>query len=473
MTLRERLASAASAEGGIIFTLGFIAGFPHYFYADLGWQLAEGRALWGGSFPTRLPEAIAAGPWIDHEWLFEALAWPFWAHAAWPVFAALCTALVATVPLLAVAIARRCGASPFVANACGYLTIASAVTSYAPRPQTIAELCFALELLLLLGPLRRPWLALPLAALWANVHGSVVLAPLLAAIVAAGHWIESGQPSRKLIEAALWSLAGTLLSPLGIETWTSAAQFASRSDIIATSDWQPVSFSYPVEFFVLVTCGAALVAGGVPIVRRNATALGLLGIFTALWLLEARFLPFFGIAAVPAIAIALERSGWETRRRRAARTTRVAGGWLGLPLVVAVVATVLLRAPSSLQVDRDVLATDALVRTSGFAGRLFAPFTAGGYLELRGEPVAVLLDTHALPFGPQAWRDYATIDAARSGWQSALARNAIAGVVAADDGPLAAALRADPHWRIAASVDGQLLFTRRSRALQAPGSRAG
>ena len=104
MTLRERLASAASAEGGIIFTLGFIAGFPHYFYADLGWQLAEGRALWGGSFPTRLPEAIAAGPWIDHEWLFEALAWPFWAHAAWPVFAALCTALVATVPLLAPAI---------------------------------------------------------------------------------------------------------------------------------------------------------------------------------------------------------------------------------------------------------------------------------------------------------------------------------------------------------------------------------
>ena len=460
MTLRERLAAAASSESGVIFTLGFIVGFPRFWYADLGWQLAEGRTIWSGTFPTSLPEAIAAGRWVDHEWLFEALAWPFWAHGAWPLFAALCTALVACVPLACVVIARNCGASAFVANAVGYLAIGSSVTSYAVRPQTIAELCFALALLVLLGSLRRPWLLFPLTVLWANAHGSVVLAPLLAAIVFAGRRIESGAFSRKLLEALLWSLAGTLVSPAGIATWSDAVQLASRGDIIATSDWQPVSLSYPVEFFVLVTFGAALIAGGVPVARKHAVALALLTVFGSLWLLGARFLPFFGVAAVPALTIALGRSGWEERRRRAGRPLPAAGAWLLAPLALAVLGTSVLRAPAALQIDREVRATDALVRAARFEGRLFAPYAAGGYLQLRGEPVFVLLDSHALPFGPQAWSDYETIDAVRAGWQAALDRNGIAGIAASDDGALATALRGAPQWHAVSAADGETLFAR-------------
>jgi hypothetical protein len=460
MTLRERFAAAASSEGGVIFTLGFLVGFPHFFYQDLGWQLAEGRTIWNGTLPSTLPEAISAGPWIDHEWLFEAFAWPFWAHGVWPLFAALCTALVAAVPLAAVAIARRCGASPFAANATGYLTIASAVTSYAVRPQTIAECCFALELWLVLGPLRRPWLLFPLTVLWANVHGSVVLAPLAIAIVALGRWIESGRTPKRLLLGMVWSFAGTFVAPAGIATWTSIVQVASRPEIGNIAEWQPVSFAYPVEFFVIVTYGAALIAGGVPFVRKNATALALLGSFASLWLLGARFLPFFGIAAIPALAIAIERSGWESRRRRTSRPAPVANAWLAAPLAVAVIVAAVFLAPATLRLDREVRATDDLIRTARFQGHLFAPFLAGGYLQLREEPVLVVLDTHALPFGPSVWHDYTTIDTAAGGWQAALARYAISGVVAADGSPLATALGAAAGWRVAGSTAGELLYVR-------------
>jgi len=460
MTLRERMAAAASSEGGVIFTLGFIIGFPHYLYADLCWQLAEGRTLWAGTFPATLPEAFAAGTWIDHEWLFEWLAWPWWAHGLWPLAAALCAALVATVPLVAVAIARRCGASAYVANAAGYLTIASAVTSYAPRPQTVAELCFALVLFVLLGTLQRPWLLLPLTILWANVHGSVVLAPLLVALVAAGRAIEyGGVPPRRFLVAFGWALAGTFATPHGLATWSEAAAFASRGELLATSDWQPVSFAYPIELFVLVLYGAVLVAGGVPVARRNAVALLLLAVFVPLWLLHARFLPFFGIAAVPALAIALAGSGLERRRSRKP-TTDVRTPWLALPLLVALALTFALRAPQSLAVEPEPAATAALVERAHFTGRLFAPFTAGGYLQLRGDPVQVLLDTHAIPFGPDVWRDYRTIEDARAGWSEALARRALAGVVASDDGALATALKDAGGWRRAARASGYSLYVR-------------
>jgi hypothetical protein len=361
---------------------------------------------------------------------------------------------------VAVAIARRCGASPFVANAAGYLTIASAVTSYAVRPQTIAECCFALELLLVLGPLRRPWLLLPLTVLWANVHGSVVLAPLAVLVVAAGEWIRTGAAPRKLFEAAAWALVGTFVTPYAFGSWSSVLTIVSRPEIVTTADWQPVSLGYPVEFFVLATYGAALVAGGVPLERKNATALLLLAVFAPMWLLGARFLPFFGVAAVPAIAIAIGRLEGRIRRKRAAKPAAHASALLIAPLAFAVIVAAVFLAPGTLRLDREVRATDDLVRSASFRGHLFAPFPAGGYLQLREEPVRVLLDSHALPFGPNVWHDYTTIDGARGGWQEALARNAITGVVAPDGSPLAAALGVASGWRVAGSTAGELLFVR-------------
>ena len=470
MTLRERLVAAASSESGVIFTLGFIIGFPHYLYADLCSQIADGRMLWSGTFPRILPEAFDAAPWVDHEWLFELLAWPWWAHGLWPAFAALCTVLVALVPLCAVAIARRGDASPFVANAVGYLTIAGAVTSYSVRPQTIAELCFALELYVLLGPLRRPWLLFPLTVVWANAHGSVPLAPLLVALVAVGRSIETrSAPSRGLMIAFACALLGTLVTPSGLALWTSAAPIAARADLSQTADWRPVSLGYPIEFFVLFVYAAVLVAGGVPFVRRNAVALVLLAAFAPMWLLAARFLPFFVIAAVPALAIALSGSGLEQWRRRKPRSVRPGAAWLALPLLAALALTSVLLGPLSVKPQKGLAESDALVRAAGFHGRLFAPFTAGAYLELRGDPVQVLLDTHAVPFAPAAWLDYATIDAGRRGWREALDRRAIAGVIAVDDGALDSALSTAAGWHAVARVPGYVLFVR--APMQAPAHR--
>ena len=465
MNLRERAIAIAASERSVIFTLGFLIGYPNFLYHDLCWQLAEGRTLWSGTFPRTLPEAFAAGPWIDHEWLFEAFAWPWWAHGWWPVAAAIFTAVAALVPVLAVAIARRCGASAFVANGAGYVTIVSAVTAYVPRPQTIAEACFALELLVLLGPPRMLWLVLPLTILWANVHGSVTLAPLLVAVVAAGRAIETRTlPPRAMLVAFGLAAAGTLATPSGIATWIEAASFEHRPELLVTFDWQPVTLGVLVNQIAAIGYGAILLTGGVPIARRNAVALLLLLVFAPIYLLHQRFLPFFGVAAVPALAIALGRSRLERRRRRRAAQAGPRGLWLALPLALAIAATAALRASESLRVEPELAATDALIRESGFSGRLFAPFIAGGYLQLRQAPVQVLLDTHALPFGAGVWSDYAAIDAVSAGWDGALERRRIRGVVALDASALATALRRTAGWRLAAQTKGYVLFVRGNAA---------
>ena len=461
LTLRERLAAAGSDERGVIFTLAFIIGFPHYLYPDLCSQIAEGRGIWAGTFPVTAPTAFDSGPWVDHVWLFEAIAWPFWAHGAWPLFAAICTALAAATPLVAMALARRCGASAYVASAVGYLTIVATVTSYVVRPQTFAVLFFALELVVLAGALRRPWLLLALTIAWANMHGSAVIAPIVAGLYGIGRAVERGAaPERRYVEAAGWALLGSLFTPHGIALWASAGGFSTRGELVTTADWQPVSFAYSVDLFVIVTYAAALIAGGVPLERRNTVALLFLGTFGVLWLVQSRFLPFFGIAAVPALATALGRSGLEARRGRRSRAASIHAAWLAVPLVAAIGLTAWLRAPAAVHVEPELAAVDDLVRGSGFSGRLFAPYTAGGYLQLRAEPVLVMIDSHAVPFGPDVWRDYATIDGAHRGWREALDRRAIGAVATRDDGALASALSTARRWHVARRSAGYVLYVR-------------
>ena len=413
--------------------------------------------------------AIEAGPLVDHEWLFELAAWPFWAHGLFPVFALLCTAATASTPLVARTIAARCGATPWSANAAGYLTIVATVTSYAVRPQSFAVLAFGFVLLLALGPLERPWRLGLLAALWANLHGSAVLAPAVVAIVAAGRLVQGAAPP---LRARLWAgvafaALGTLVTPLGLGLYAGAAQYTPA--VLQTADWRPLSLDVPIEVVALGLYAYVLISGGVPVVRANAVALALLAAFGALWFAFVRFLPFFGLAAVPALTLALRADG-RPQGRHPGQGRPLAGGhvagrggagaWLGLPVVVAVVLAGAVFAPLSVRPDGVATAAEALVRASGFRGPLFVPFEAAAYLELERAPVRVLLDAHATPYAPAAWAAYRQIDAARPGWQRALAIRGIGGAIASDGSALAGALAADRTWSPCAHASGWTLYAR-------------
>lgn len=141
-------------------------------YGDLFWQIPEGRAILAGHLPTSVPYAIEAGRWIDHEWLFEAVAAWLWMHGAYAVLVLACTAAYAGLPIFVYRCARTLGFTDFAGGAVALLAGAGECGTNPNRPQTFIYYLLALEVALLWSGRFKPWQIFALAVLWANVHGS-------------------------------------------------------------------------------------------------------------------------------------------------------------------------------------------------------------------------------------------------------------------------------------------------------------
>ena len=109
--------------------------------------------------------------------------------------------------------------------------------------------------------LPRWWLLLPGTALWANIHGGWVLAPVVLGMVAVGRVLDHGMGdrlARRALGLALAAAAGAV-SPAGLTNITATVRFSQAgSDLIA--EWQattPMSWggAFTVAMLVLAVIG--------------------------------------------------------------------------------------------------------------------------------------------------------------------------------------------------------------------------
>src|SRR6185312_1161061 len=143
------------------------------------------------------------------------------------------------------------------------LTIGARFVGGAVRPETFAVDAFALVLCLLPGR-RSRWAAIPVVIVWANVHASVLLAPIVVAAFAC-------------IDVTLVPLAGatalaTLVTPHGIGLWSYAVTLALAPSVerATLSAWRPLSFTDPGAVLAVVPGLAVLALCGVRLRRRRA-----------------------------------------------------------------------------------------------------------------------------------------------------------------------------------------------------------
>jgi hypothetical protein len=176
------------------------------------------------------------------------------------------------------------------------------------RPQTFAQLLFALLLVPLTRPVlsRRGMVLIPLlAVLWANGHGSYVVLFALLGTVLLGRTIECLTASPRV---APWydpqvirlgvtlaaSLVGVgLLNPYGFELYTRTVQLAGHPSLqMAVTEWQPLTFAWDrgwhwVYMGSLVVIALTQLACKTPIQAGHLTLLVVFGIGAAL---QNRFL---------------------------------------------------------------------------------------------------------------------------------------------------------------------------------------
>jgi hypothetical protein len=440
---------------------------------DLAYQLRAGADILAG---RGIPSVdtwtfTAAGrPWFDQQWLAQVFLATMYQATGWTGLALLRVVLVVAIQgFLLGAIRRR---APSMRPRTAALLALGAFIVMAPalalRPQLFGIVLFAGSLAALAGRRERPgwWWIVPLLALvWANYHGSFVLAPLLVGLALLedlhDRWPGAGRTFAMLVATVL----ATFVTPFGPTVWLYARDLASNHEVTSRiSEWQPPRLTdVPGALFWLSVVAAGLTV--VILARRGRTvtwpAIVTLVVFAGLGAIAARGVAWWpGIAAVTIAGIACGASPEYASPEREPRRSLL-NGLVAVALVVAAVALMpfwrpmdrFLEAPEGLLADEAPSSvTAALRQLAKPADRVWNPQIWGSWFELAVPAPTYALDSRVEIFPSEIWARAEVVAEAKPGWEEVLDDAGVTIVVTEGSGtsPLAQALRsaAGFGWRL-------------------------
>src|SRR6266545_1982582 len=260
---------------------------------DLAYHLRAGDIMLDthAILRTDVFTSTAAGrPWLNQQWLAQIVLATAFRLGGWfglIVLRALLVGLVLTFVFLA------CRAAGAATKRAAWLTLAGGVVlllaRFHLRPQLFGMVCFAVTAWLVARRHTHPqgvWFVIPVTLLWANLHGSFFMAPLLLGL----GWVEDrwvrGRGSPTLLLAGLGSVLATMVNPYGYRVWSYAAGLTTNPVIRKMiTEWRPPtieSFTGAAFFLSVVLLAALLIAR----VRRPVPwgSLVPLGVFLAIGL---------------------------------------------------------------------------------------------------------------------------------------------------------------------------------------------
>jgi hypothetical protein len=231
--------------------------------SDTYWSLRAGQDLWRTHHVPLVDtySYTAAGrPWPNHEWLWQAVAYPLHRAGGFPLLTATAAAaLVAAVALVWRTMVGAVGTRFLLV----LLTIPLSSIEWTLRPQIVTLLGLA-GLLWLLVRDRDAWLP-PLFLVWANVHGGVALggavlaAAALAAALRARVSPDDRRRARRLRLALPLCALATCATPLGFGIFRFVLESESRLRAAHISEWMPFSFGSVITVAFVVLAVAFLV----------------------------------------------------------------------------------------------------------------------------------------------------------------------------------------------------------------------
>jgi hypothetical protein len=195
---------------------------PHLLVTDSWLMLAAGREVAENGLPTHdeLTVFSLGRTWTDQQWGAQLIAYGAHALGGHPLLTVVAEAFMVAAFVLAAAGARALGAGPRAIALVLFPVLAAAPWALTIRSQIFALPLFTGLLWLLASearsPSRRVYIAFPLLAVWANVHGSVSLGALLTMLLGVIELVSSRGRSglRSLLLVVLPPLA-VLATPYG------------------------------------------------------------------------------------------------------------------------------------------------------------------------------------------------------------------------------------------------------------------
>jgi hypothetical protein len=417
-------------------------------------------------------------PWLNQQWAAQLILAASARAGGWTGLAVLGAVLIALIFGFEFLACRAAGASGRVASGLALAAFALSFTGLAVRPQLLGMALFALTLWLVTGRRqypRRVWLLPAIAAVWANVHGSFVLGPVLIALA----WVEDHSdraPGRgRLAVVGIATVAGTFVNPFGPRVWSYAWSLSRNPQITRfISEWRPPDIHHltgGLFFGSILVVGAVLARTGR---RAKWPALLTLGVFAVLGLLAVRGV-FWWVLVVPPVLTSIVREGTDggpapekerMGEERSILNTSLAAIFLGLAVLVPIIrwsnAGDLLHPSPALVDDAPVGLTAAVRRALAGDGRMFQSQRWGSWFELAMPEHRTFVDSRVEVFPARVWQDYSDVSQGRQGWQGILDRWQIDAMILDrnDQGGLLPLIRADPEWRLAYADPAGLVFVR-------------
>ena len=417
---------------------------------DLAYHLRAGdEILASGALPSTdtWTYTAAGATWVDQQWGAQVLLAGIYRIGGWTGLVLLRAALVGVIFGCTFAVAQRRGLG--TRRAAGLTLIAFAVTAVALalRPQLLGMAIFAVTLLLVVDRRAHPgrlWIVPVLVVVWANLHGSFFLGPLVLGLA----WLEDlhdrAPGDRRVLLVALVSGAAACLTPFGPLVWGYAVGLSINPQVTGRiTEWQPTSLrNVPgILFFASVAAVVVLIAR-----RGHRTAwptLAWLAVFAAIGTYAIRGVAWWPLGAVAAIAGTLvtepESSAVEARpdpplvRRM---NVVLAGAIVVAGIVLLPVWRPLdagLGAPAGVVGNAPPGITAALGDLAGPEDRLFNPQPWGSWFEFALPKLPVAIDSRIEVFPVEVWDTYERVAAGVDGWERQLDDWGVTIVVAAGD----------------------------------------
>lgn len=440
-------------------------------------DLYSGRWIAAHGLPRHDPFTVEGHgrAWIDQQWLAHLTYYRVWQLGGYALVGALSALLVAAaVGVTAWLIMRRTG-SPGITVAVLALAYLLMLTHTQIWAESFAIPLFALLVALIYDDQRQPetgtrmLLTIPLLAVWANLHGTVLMGAAIAAVY--GMWgLITGRSRWRCLALVLLSPLAALATPYGPDIGgyyrSVLGNRVIRHNVTIWGPWSPDSF-FSIHFAATALLAAAAVVWAVRRGHRpNAVPAAVAAGTVVAGVYAIRYQVWFAIpgAIVAADALAFTSGG---ARTLFGQITRRAGG--AVPLVAAATAAAVLAGTSNGTFQRvipaaTVTAVSQTMRrapcTRVMADYAVAPALLWQHPDLAGR---VGFDTRFEIYQQSRLVGWFRFNDGAPGWDAATSGYDLLAISSSRHPELAARIGAAPDWRVGRS-DAQGLVASRPRS---------
>ena len=438
---------------------------------DLAYHLRAGGDILGGA---GIPRADAwtftalGQPWLDQQWGAQVILAAVYRLAGWTGLVLLRALLVGLLSALVLLVCVVRGAD---LRRAAWLTLSAFVVSAVAlglRPQLFGMVLLALVLLVLALRRDRPrlmWAIPVIVAVWANLHGSFFLGPVVVGLAWLEDVAERSPRARETFAVGVVAALASLINPFGPQVWAYAAGLSTNAEVTARiTEWQPTTLRTVPGILFFASALAVVVLLARRGVRTAWPTLAWLGVFFVIGAYAIRGVAWWPLGAVFAIAPLVARPE-PVERPLAALAARLNIVIVGAIVVAGIVLLPVwrpidpgLQAPSGVVGNAPPGITGALREQAKDGDHLFNPQPWGSWFEFSFPTVFEALDSRIEVFPPDVWDDYEAVTQGRDGWQAILERWGVTlAVVPAGDDAFHDRLTAAGWSELFADDDGSLL----------------